>query len=102
MTIAISTDISDPAQVQRDFQQIHEKFGPIDLLINHADNAAWKEFADLTPEDFEQAWRVCVYVWQIFMRARGCARHDEPPPRDDSVQRSDVIHSWSERWTRLR
>ena len=61
MAIGISTDISDPAQVQRGFHQIREKFGQIDLLINHAGNAAWKEFTDLTPEDFEQAWRVCAY-----------------------------------------
>ncbi len=61
VAIGISTDISDPAQVQRGFQQIREQFGPIDLLINHAGNAAWKEFVALTPEDFEQSWRVCAY-----------------------------------------
>ena len=61
VAIGISTDISDRAQVQRGFQQIREQFGPIDLLINHAGNAAWKEFVTLTPEDFEQSWRVCAY-----------------------------------------
>ena len=61
VAIGISTDISDPAQVQYGFQQVREKFGPIDLLINHAGNAAWKKFEALTPEDFEQAWRVCAY-----------------------------------------
>ena len=61
MAIGISTDISDPAQVQRGFQEIREKLGPIDLLINHAGNAAWKEFAALTPEDFERSWRVCAF-----------------------------------------
>ncbi len=61
VAIGISTDISDRAQVQRGFQQIRETFGPIDLLINHAGNAAWKEFLALTPEDFEQSWRVCAY-----------------------------------------
>ena len=61
VAIGISTDISDRAQVQRGFQQIREKFGPIDLLINHAGNAAWKEFVALTPEDFEQSWRVCAF-----------------------------------------
>jgi len=61
VAIGISTDISDRAQVQRGFQQIREKFGPIDLLINHAGNAAWKEFVALTPEDFAQSWRVCAF-----------------------------------------
>ena len=57
----LATDISDEGQVQRSFQQIRETFGPIDLLINHAGNAAWKEFMALTPEDFEQSWRVCAF-----------------------------------------
>ncbi len=61
VAIGISTDISDRAQVQRGFQQIREQFGPIDLLINHAGNAVWNEFMALTPEDFEQSWRVCAY-----------------------------------------
>ena len=61
VALGISTDISDRAQVQRGFRQIRETFGPIDLLINHAGNAAWKEFRALTPEDFEQSWRVCAY-----------------------------------------
>jgi len=61
VAIGIPTDISVPSQVQRSFLQVREQFGPIDLLINHAGNAAWKEFMTLTPEDFEQAWRVCAY-----------------------------------------
>ena len=61
VAIGIPTDISDPAQVRNGYETIREKFGPVDLLINHAGNAAWKEFADLTPKDFEQAWRVCAY-----------------------------------------
>ncbi len=61
VAIGISTDISDRVQVQHGFQQVREQFGPIDLLINHAGNAAWKEFMALTPEDFEQSWRVCAY-----------------------------------------
>ena len=61
VALGVSTDISDREQVRRGFQQVRESFGPVDLLINHAGNAAWKEFVSLTPDDFEQAWRVCAY-----------------------------------------
>ncbi len=61
VVLDIPTDISDHTQVHRGFQQIRATFGPIDLLINHAGNAAWKEFTALTPEDFEQSWRVCAF-----------------------------------------
>ena len=39
---------------------MREKLGPVDILVNHAGNAAWGHFSDLTPEDFEQSWRVCT------------------------------------------
>lgn len=61
VAIGISTDISDRVQVQRGFRQVRETFGPVDLLINHAGNAGWKEFVGLTAEEFEQSWRVCAY-----------------------------------------
>lgn len=61
VSLGISTDISDRLQVQHGFQQIRDTFGPIEVLINHAGSAAWKEFMILTPEDFERSWRVCAY-----------------------------------------
>ena len=61
VALGISADISDRLQVQHAFQQIRDRFGPVEVLINHAGIAAWKEFLALTPEDFEQSWRVCAY-----------------------------------------
>jgi len=59
--LPVPTDITSPTQVAHGFAQVRDQLGPIDLMINHAGNAAWKEFLDLTPEDFEHSWRVCAY-----------------------------------------
>ena len=59
--LAVPTDITDPQQVIRSFARVREELGPVDVLINHAGNAAWKDFHELTPDEFELSWRVCAY-----------------------------------------
>ncbi len=58
--IPIPTDITEPEQVDSSFERIREELGDPDILVNHAGNAAWGSFANLTPEAFEGAWRVCT------------------------------------------
>jgi NAD(P)-dependent dehydrogenase (short-subunit alcohol dehydrogenase family) len=58
--LAIPTDITNPQQVANSFAEVKEKLGPVDILVNHAGNAAWGMFSDLTLEDFESSWRVCA------------------------------------------
>ncbi len=58
--IPIPTDITEPEQVDQSFDRIRNELGDPDILVNHAGNAAWGSFADLTPEAFEGAWRVCT------------------------------------------
>src|SRR5437773_1587934 len=50
--LPVPTDISDPAQVSRGFAQVREKFGPIDILLNHASTSSWAGIAELAPEQF--------------------------------------------------
>lgn len=59
--IPIPTDITDATQVTASFRMIQEKFGTPDILINHAGNAAWGNLSELTPDAFENAWRVCTF-----------------------------------------
>ncbi len=59
--LAVPTDISDRAQVERGFAKVREKFGPVDILVNHASASAWSGIAKMTPEKFERAWRVTTY-----------------------------------------
>ena len=54
--LPVSTDITNPEQVAQGFAQVREQLGPVDLLINHAGNAAWGKLGDLTSEGFEQSW----------------------------------------------
>ena len=58
--LAISTDITQSNQVADCFAKIRKQLGSVDVLVNHAGNAVWKTFADLTPQEFEQSWRVCA------------------------------------------
>lgn len=56
-----ATDIAEPEAVSRSFAQIKDSFGNVDVLVNHAGNAAWGEFSELTAQDFERSWRICAY-----------------------------------------
>ena len=56
----IPTDITDTAQVAASFSHIRAELGTPDILVNHAGNAAWGNLSELTPEAFENSWRVCT------------------------------------------
>lgn len=58
--LPIPTDITEATQVEATFEQIRGEFGAPDILVNHAGNAAWGNLSELTPEAFENAWRVCT------------------------------------------
>jgi NAD(P)-dependent dehydrogenase (short-subunit alcohol dehydrogenase family) len=59
--VAVPTDITDEERVAEAFDRVREAFGPVDVLINHASGAAWKGARDISPDEFEQAWRVSAY-----------------------------------------
>lgn len=58
--LPIPTDITDSTQVEASFDQIREELGAPEILVNHAGNAAWGNLSELTPDAFENAWRVCT------------------------------------------
>lgn len=59
--LAVPTDIADPAEVEAGFDDVRETFGPVDILVNHASGGAWKGLREISPDEFEQAWRVSAY-----------------------------------------
>ena len=71
-SLALPTDITDPHQIAGSFSAVRETLGPVDILVNHAGNAAWGNFSDLTPDAFEHSWRVCA------MGAFLCAQEAAP------------------------
>ncbi|ELZ17181.1 short-chain dehydrogenase/reductase SDR [Haloterrigena salina JCM 13891] len=56
--VAVPTDITDPEQVEAGFRAVRDAFGPVDVLVNHASGGSWQGLREITPEEFERAWRV--------------------------------------------
>lgn len=66
--LAVPVDLTDPKQVADGFGHVRQAFGPVDILIYHAGHAAWKGLMELTPEQFEHAWRVGPYGGFLCLR----------------------------------
>jgi len=56
--MALPTDLADPVTIDHSFERIRERFGPIDVLVNHASAATWDGLLDQDPEDFRRALAV--------------------------------------------
>jgi len=75
--VAVPTDITDAERVAEAFERVREEFGPVDVLVNHASGAAWKGAGDISPDEFEQAWRVSAYGSLL------CSQEAIPDMRED-------------------
>lgn len=58
--LAVPADITRDAAVASAFAQVRDRFGPVDILVNHASLSNWKGLMEITPAEFERAWRVTV------------------------------------------
>ena len=65
---AYSCDASDAGSVEAAFGQIHADLGDVDVLIFNAGSGVWGTIEDVSPEDFERAWR--VNALGLFLAAR--------------------------------
>jgi NAD(P)-dependent dehydrogenase (short-subunit alcohol dehydrogenase family) len=57
---AFAVDVTDRAAVEATFAAIHERLGPVDVLVHNAAAGAREEFLDLAPETLERAFKVNV------------------------------------------
>ncbi len=55
---AYACDVTDAASVERVFSAIHHEMGDIHTVIFNAGSGIWKSVEEITPEEFEQSWRV--------------------------------------------
>jgi len=55
--LAVGTDITDRKQVDAAFESVRERFGPVDILVNHASGASWAG-VDVDPDAFERSLQV--------------------------------------------
>jgi NAD(P)-dependent dehydrogenase (short-subunit alcohol dehydrogenase family) len=53
--VAVETDVSDAAAVERGAAEVEERLGPIDVWVNNATATVFAPLADTTPEEFERA-----------------------------------------------
>ena len=58
--LAVPADITRDTAVTSAFTQVRDRFGPVDILVNHASLSNWKGLMEITPAEFERAWRVTV------------------------------------------
>ncbi|HJU05454.1 MAG TPA: SDR family NAD(P)-dependent oxidoreductase [Nitrospiraceae bacterium] len=59
--LAVPVDLTNQEQITNGFARVRERFGAVDVLINHAGSGIWKGLLELSSEEFEQAWRVGAY-----------------------------------------
>jgi len=62
-------DIGDRAQVEAIFRTIKERLGPPEILLYNAGSGPFGSIADVTPESFEQSWRVNTFGAFVSARA---------------------------------
>ncbi len=55
---AFACDVTRAASVEQSFASIREELGPVDTVIYNAGSGVWGSVEELSPEDFETAWRV--------------------------------------------
>jgi NAD(P)-dependent dehydrogenase (short-subunit alcohol dehydrogenase family) len=51
-------DASDPASVSSAFAQVRQEMGGVDVLIYNAGGGSWQTVEEISPQAFEQSWRV--------------------------------------------
>lgn len=71
--VAVTTDISDLAQIDRMVAAAVAELGHIDILVNNAGIAQFVPFLEITPEVVDRIWR--VNQWGTFWCCQRVAQH---------------------------
>ena len=59
--LEVPADIGDRAQVEAAFKLIRERLGPPEVLLYNAGSGMFGTITDITPEQYEDNWRVNAY-----------------------------------------
>ncbi|MCS6927630.1 MAG: SDR family NAD(P)-dependent oxidoreductase [Candidatus Binatia bacterium] len=69
--LAVPADVRERTQVEAAFATIRERLGPPTVLLYNAGSGTWGTITDMTPEQYENAWRVNAYG--AFLSAKAVA-----------------------------
>ena len=59
--LEVPSDIGNRAQVEAAFKSIREQLGSPEVLLYNAGNGTWGTITEITPEQYEENWRVNAY-----------------------------------------
>lgn len=65
----LACDVTDAAAAERILGEAAERFGQVDVLVNNAGTAAWRDLDDVPDSDWQAAWEVNVMACLRLMRA---------------------------------
>jgi NAD(P)-dependent dehydrogenase (short-subunit alcohol dehydrogenase family) len=97
--IAVDCDATDPAEVERLFEQVEARGLPLAVAIYNAGVFAPGRVADIEPADFERCWRAGCFGG--FLVGRAAARRMLPraePALRISRRRSSRSGPWPRAW----
>ena len=66
---ALALDVTEPGAAQRALAACEERLGPVDVLVNNAGTARWRDLDEVPEEDWYAAWELNVMAPLRFMRS---------------------------------
>ncbi len=66
---AAALDVTDPDAGERIVKEAQERFGAVEVLVNNAGTARWRDLDDVPDDDWYEAWEVNVMAPLRAMRA---------------------------------
>src|SRR5271166_3923047 len=88
---AFACDVADAASVASAFERTEAELGEVDVLVFNAGSGVWGSIEEVSPEDFERAWRINTLglfltarkvIPAMRRRGRGAIVSSARPPRD--------------------
>jgi len=66
---SLACDVSEPEAAERIVGEAAERFGQLDVLVNNAGTARWRDLDEVPDEDWYEAWELNVMAPMRLMRA---------------------------------
>jgi 3-oxoacyl-[acyl-carrier protein] reductase len=66
---ALALDVTEPDAGERILAEANDRFGSLDVIVNNAGAATWRDLDDVPDEDWQAAWDLNVMAPMRLMRA---------------------------------